>query len=138
MIDAERVKEAVAERETAQMERWRATQLRLSEAFENTVGGVIQAVNAASEELHVSAQSMAGMARASGAEASRAVEASEAAAASVGSMATSADQLNASITEIAQQVDASPRIADVATDKAAHTSETVEALSAAAKKLVKW
>ena len=138
MIDAERVKEAVAERETAQMERRRATQLRLSEAFENTVGGVIQAVNAASEELHVSAQSMAGMARASGAEASRAVEASEAAAASVGSMATSADQLNASITEIAQQVDASPRIADVATDKAAHTSETVEALSAAAKKLVKW
>ena len=135
MIDAERVKEAVAERETAQMERRRATQLRLSEAFENTVGGVIQAVNAASEELHVSAQSMAGMARASGAEASRAAEASEAAAASVGSMATSADQLNASITEIAQQVDASSRIADVATDKAAHTSETVEALSAAAKKI---
>lgn len=135
MIDAERVKEAVAERETAQMERRRATQLSLSEAFENTVGGVIQAVNAASEELHVSAQSMAGMARASGAEASRAAEASEAAAASVGSMATSADQLNASITEIAQQVDASSRIANVATDKAAHTSETVEALSAAAKKI---
>jgi len=135
MIDAERVKEAVAERETAQMERRRATQLRLSEAFENTVGGVIHAVNAASEELHVSAQSMAGMARASGAEASRAAEASEAAAASVGSMATSADQLNASISEIAQQVDASSRIADVATDKAAHTSQTVEALSAAANKI---
>jgi methyl-accepting chemotaxis protein len=135
MIDAERVKEAVAERETAQMERRRATQLSLSEAFENTVGGVIHAVNAASEELHVSAQSMAGMARASGAEASRAAEASEAAAASVGSMATSADQLNASITEIAQQVDASSRIADVATDKAAHTSQTVEALSAAANKI---
>ena len=134
-IDAERVKEAVAERETAQMERRRATQLSLSEAFENTVGGVIHAVNAASEELHVSAQSMAGMARASGAEASRAAEASEAAAASVGSMATSADQLNASITEIAQQVDASSRIADVATDKAAHTSQTVEALSAAANKI---
>jgi methyl-accepting chemotaxis protein len=55
MIDAERVKEAVAERETAQIERRRATQLSLSEAFENTVGGVIHAVNAASEELHVSA-----------------------------------------------------------------------------------
>lgn len=135
MIDAERVKEAVAERETAQIERRRATQLSLSEAFENIVGGFIHAVNAASEELHVSAQSMAGMARASGAEASRAAEASEAAAASVGSMATSADQLNASITEIAQQVDASSRIADVATDKAAHTSQTVEALSAAANKI---
>jgi methyl-accepting chemotaxis protein len=91
MIDAERLKEARSKRETAQMERRRATQLSLSEAFENTVGGVIHAVNAAPEELHVSAQSIAGMARASGDEARRAAEA---AAAAVGSMATSADQLN--------------------------------------------
>ncbi len=95
MIDAERLKEARSERETAQMERRCATQLSLSEAFENTVGGVSHAVNAASEELHVSAQSMAGKAHASGDEASRTAEASEAAAAAVGSMATSADQLNA-------------------------------------------
>lgn len=92
MIEAEWVKEAAAERETAQIKRRRASQLSLSEAFENTVGGVIHAVNAASEELHVSAQSMASMAGASGNEARRAAEAFEAAAASVGSMATSADQ----------------------------------------------
>ena len=135
MIDAERVKEAAAGREAALTERRRAALLSLSEAFENTVGGVIHAVNAASEELHVSAQSMAGMARASGDEASRAAEASEASASAVGSMATAADQLNASITEIAQQVDASSRIADAATDKAASTSDTVEALSTAANKI---
>lgn len=135
MLEGERINEAAAEREAAAMERRRMTQLNLARAFEDSVGGVIHAVNAASEELHVSAQYMAGMAKASGDEANRAADASRTADSAVSSMAAATDQLSHSIAEIAEQVDLASNIVNAATEKASHTSQTVETLSAAANKI---
>ncbi|MGZ0187502.1 MAG: methyl-accepting chemotaxis protein, partial [Alphaproteobacteria bacterium] len=133
--EAERAK-TESEAQEAQAEARRKDELlQLANQFEQSVGGVIQAVNTASKELHTSAESMAGLAKTSGLEAETAAEASAEAASAVGAMAEAADELNASITEISAQVQTSSAIAGDASEKAARTSETVETLSQAADKI---
>lgn len=127
---------AEGEAEKAAAEARRKSDLEaLAGRFDNSVGGVIQAVNAASEELHASAKSMAELAGLSGSEAERAASASSTAASSVSAMAESTDALNRSIAEILGQVHSSSDIAADAVRKAAETSKTVETLSGAAKKI---
>lgn len=133
--ERERLRAEAEEEKTAAEARREAELEALASRFDQSIGGVIQAVNAASEQLHVSAKSMAELAGLSGSEAESAATASSTAASAVAAMAESTDALNRSIAEISGQVQSSSDIAADAVTKAAETSNTVTALSDAAEQI---
>ena len=113
----------------------RSGMLALANAFEQSVGGIVQTVASAAGQMRGSAQNMTGTvseaSRLSAAVSTAATQASS----NVQTVAAATEELSASINEISQQVSMSAAIAKEAAEQAERTNSTVEGLSQAADRI---
>jgi methyl-accepting chemotaxis protein len=135
LIETDRLRSAQEQqREQAQTER-RDTMHALATRFETGVGTVVGAVGSAAGELRTTAQSMASTADDAMRRTATVAAASEEATQSAQAVAAAVEELNASISEIALQVNESARVAGAAVDQANTTNSEVQGLAHAAQKI---
>jgi methyl-accepting chemotaxis protein len=124
------------EAEEAARQVQRAKQIAaLTSGFENTVSGLLKAVQKSVEALTTTAQSLAGSAQQTTQQAAAASDATQAATQNAESVAAATDELNRSIREISQRVDESTSVAGRAEQQARQTNSTMTGLSEAANKI---
>jgi methyl-accepting chemotaxis protein len=134
-IEMERLQ---AEQETlkanAEAER-RAGMLKLADAFEARVKGVVETVASAATEMQATASAMSGTAEETSRQAMVVASASEQASANVQTVASATEELSSSIQEIRRQVATSSQIANQAVMETKRTSDTMNALVLAAQQI---
>ncbi len=109
--------------------------VEMADDLESSVGGVIQAVSAASTQMQSSAESLASTAQQTSAQSTEVAVAAEQASANVQTVATAAEELSSSIGEISRQVTQSSEIASNAVKEAERTNEMVLGLARSAQKI---
>lgn len=122
------------QRAVAEQDR-RNTLHALASRFEENVGGVVDAVGSAAKDLRGTAESMAAIAAEATHKTATVAGASEEATRNAQAVAAAIEELNASINEIAQQVNESANVAGAAATQAAETNAQVESLASAAQKI---
>ncbi len=128
--------EAQQERDKRRAERERkAAMNQMADAFETTVGKVVESVTSATTELNASSSQMASTARETSAQAATVSTSSEEASSNVQTVASAAEQLASSEREISRHVQRSSEVADGAARKAADTRKTVEEMVGAVGKI---
>ena len=136
--NAVRVQAMQAEREalekTARQEKI-AEMARLADAFEGTVGEIIETVTAASTQLEASAGTVTATAARAQELATMVAAASEEASTNVQSVASASEEMASSVNEISRQVQASSKIAGEAVEQARKTHDRVNDLSNAANRI---
>ncbi len=139
-----RIERAEAERKAAEAEEAakharqaerRQAQLDLADNFDNRVGGVLQSVNAAIEELSVTSTAMADSAERTNSEAINAADAAQAAGTNVQMVASASEEMSASVSEISQQVDEAAKISDEAMQVSTAAANQVANLDEATSKI---
>jgi methyl-accepting chemotaxis protein len=136
--DAAAERERLAEAEKAAREadlRRAETVSRLIHQFDDRVGGVLQAVGAASTQLDQAAREMANVAQEADRQAVVAAASTEQTSANVQTVASATEELTASIREIGHQVAQSSRITAEAVDEAERTRAVVGGLADAARQI---
>jgi methyl-accepting chemotaxis protein len=112
-----------------------ATVDRLVVEFEGTVAGILRTVSSASTELDSTAHLMNATAEQTNRQSTASAGAAEQTSANVQTVATAAEEMVASLREIARQVTRSSGIANDAVAQAAHTDATVQGLALTARKI---
>lgn len=135
LVETGRLRAAQEDQRIASEKERRSTVLALAERFETGVGGVVNAVGAASTELRNTAESMARTAEEATQQTTAVADASEKASANAQAVAAAIEELNASINEIAQQVNESAQVAGHAAQQANQTNSEVQGLALAAQKI---
>jgi methyl-accepting chemotaxis protein len=135
MRDAERLRNEQEEAKAVAAAEHKAGINRVADAFEASVGSIVGAVAAASEEMERTAQSVAASADAATRQATAVSAAATEASANVQTVASASEELSASIGEIGHQVGRSSQIAEKAVAEATQTNHTVESLNRAAQKI---
>lgn len=135
LIETGRLRAAQEDQRMASEAERRSAVLALAERFETSVGGVVNAVGAASTELRNTAENMARTAEEATQQTATVAEASEEASANAQAVAAAIEELNASINEIAQQVNESAQVAGHAAKQANDTNAEVQGLAMAAQKI---
>ena len=125
--EAEVQARAEAERRTA-ME-------SIASDFERSVTGIVRSVSTAAAGMQTTAQSMTTTASDASARAATVGAASQRSSDNVGTVASAAEELSGSVTEISRQVARSSEIASKAVNDAERTNATVGALSTGAEKI---
>jgi len=115
-----------------QAARQQALMLGVADSFEARVGGIVEAVSAASHQLESAARAMSAAARDTSHLSSAVATASQAAALSSDTVAAATEELSASIREISTQASASADVAGTAERDAGQMAEEVRRLAAAA------
>jgi methyl-accepting chemotaxis protein len=136
-------KRAQAEREVADKQaaeqrlaaERRATMHKLADHFEAAVGGIIDTVSAASNELEAAANTLTKTADNTQQLAGTVASASEQASANVQSVASATEELTGSVHEISRQVAQSTTISNEAVQQAQATDARINALSHAAARI---
>jgi methyl-accepting chemotaxis protein len=105
-----------------------AAMRQLATDFERKVGHIIAAVAVASGEMQGMSSSMSNNSAAAARQTAAAAAASTQASLNVGTVASAAEELTASITEIARQAARSAEVAGKATEEARRTNEVVNGL----------
>jgi methyl-accepting chemotaxis protein len=103
--------------------------------FDNQVTEALNALSAASTEMHATAGSMSATAEETSRQATAVATASTEASANVQTVATATEELHASINEITRQVTQAAETAKAAVDETDRTNRTVESLAAAAQRI---
>ena len=85
--------------------------IKLADAFESAVGGIVNSVSSASQQLEAAAGTLSGTAEKTQQLSGMVAAASEEASADVGAVASAAEEMSASVVEISRQVHDSSRIA---------------------------
>ncbi|CAO4154906.1 hypothetical protein LPLAFNJD_LOCUS4312 [Methylorubrum aminovorans] len=131
---AERARIRAAQERGAEEEaaRRQAAMMAVADGFEARVGGIVEAVSAAAQQLEGAARSMSTAAGETSALSASAAQASAQAARSSDGIAAATEELSASIREISAQVGSSALAASAAEEEAARTAGEVERLAAAA------
>ncbi|MFC7663170.1 methyl-accepting chemotaxis protein [Methylorubrum suomiense] len=131
---AERARTRAAREQSTQEEavRRRAAMLDIADGFEARVGGIVEAVSTAAQQLEGAARAMNAAADETSALSAAAAAASEKAALASDTIAAATEELSASIREIGGQVVASAGAAAHAEADAARTAAEVERLAGAA------
>ncbi len=135
LIETGRLRAAQEDQRIASEAERRNAVLALAERFESGVGGIVNAVGAASTELRSTAENMARTAEEATQQTATVAEASEEASANAQAVAAAIEELNASISEIAQQVNESAQVAGHAAKQANDTNAEVQGLAMAAQKI---
>ena len=135
LIETGRLRVAQEDQRVASEAERRNAVLALAERFESGVGGIVNAVGAASTELRSTAENMARTAEEATQQTATVAEASEEASANAQAVAAAIEELNASISEIAQQVNESAQVAGHAAQQANDTNAEVQGLAMAAQKI---
>ena len=134
---AERARIRAAQERGAEEEaaRRQAAMMAVADGFEARVGGIVEAVSAAAQQLEGAAQAMTTAAGETSALSASAAQASAQAARSSDGIAAATEELSASIREISAQVGSSALAASAAEEEAARTAGEVERLAAAASSI---
>ncbi|MFV3129363.1 methyl-accepting chemotaxis protein [Niveispirillum sp. KHB5.9] len=134
-IEMERLQaEQVALKAKADADR-RAAMLKLADAFEARVKGVVETVASAATEMQATASAMSGTAEETSRQAMVVASASEQASANVQTVASATEELASSIQEIGRQVSSSTQIASQAVMETRRTSDTMTILVTAAQQI---
>lgn len=135
LIETGRLRHAQEQQRTTTEQERRATLYALAAKFESGVGNVVTAVGSAASELRTTATSMAGTAEDATRQSANVAAASEEASQNAQAVAAAIEELNASINEIAQQVNESAKVASAAVVQANETNSEVLGLANAAQKI---
>ncbi len=108
---------------------------RLADEFQKAVGGIVDAVSAASSQLEGAATSLTGTASSTQELSNAVAAASEQTSANVQGVAAASEQLSSTVTEISRQVQESTSIASAAVEQAAKTNDRVTELSRSADRI---
>jgi methyl-accepting chemotaxis protein len=129
-LEAEQVEsEKRAEREK------RATMNKMADDFQSSVGGIVESVASASNQMETTAQSMSATAEETSQQSTAVAAAAEQAAANVQTVASAAEELSSSISEISRQVSQSSQIASNAVHDAERTNQQIQGLAQAVDKI---
>jgi methyl-accepting chemotaxis protein len=109
--------------------------IKLAGAFEAAVGGIVNSVSAASQQLEAAAGTLTGTAEETEQLSGMVAAASEEASANVGAVASAAEEMSASVVEIGRQVHDSSRIAGDAVKQAERTDARINELLKAAGRI---
>jgi methyl-accepting chemotaxis protein len=109
--------------------------IKLADAFESAVGGIVSSVSSASQQLEAAAGTLSGTAEKTQQLSGMVAAASEEASANVGAVASAAEEMSASVVEISRQVHDSSRIAGEAVKQAEHTDLRINELLKAAGRI---
>ncbi len=107
----------------------------LADSFESKVGGVVDAVTAASTELQATAQSLLNTAEEAAQQTNAVAAASEQMSHNVETVSAATEELTASIREITTQIGESTSIVTAAVDESHETNAKFQALTTAAEKI---
>ncbi len=113
----------------------RAAMESIAGDFERSVTGIVRSVSTAAAGMQTTAQSMTTTASDASARAATVGAASQRSSDNVGTVASAAEELSGSVTEISRQVARSSEIASKAVSDAERTNATVGALSTGAEKI---
>ncbi|MFA6022019.1 MAG: HAMP domain-containing methyl-accepting chemotaxis protein, partial [Rhodospirillales bacterium] len=113
----------------------RQAMLKMADAFESSVGQVVEQVSSASTEMRSSSEAMSATAEETTRQAAAVAAASEQASANVQTVASAAEELSGSITEIGRQVTHASQVARAAVEEAEETNVRVQGLAEAANKI---
>lgn len=108
---------------------------RLAGVFEAAVGGIIDSVSAASQQLEVAAGTLSGTAEETQQLSGMVAAASEEASTNVGAVASATEEMSTSVVEIGRQVHDSSRIASDAVKQAERTDARINELLKAAGRI---
>ena len=134
-IEAEQLREERKAEEARAAERELAARRQLADAFETSVGGVIDALTSAATELNATAESMSSIATETNNQSTSVASASEQASVSVQTVAAAAEELSKSIAEIAAQVERSTESARAAVEGVTNAENRTETLRSAAEEI---
>lgn len=135
LIETGRLRAAQEEQRAVSEAERREVMNALATKFEAGVGSVVAAVGAAATELRSTAESMASTAEEATHQTTAVADASEEASQNSQAVAAAIEQLNASVNEIAQQVNESAQVAGAAVKQANDTNAEVQGLEIAAQKI---
>ncbi|HEY7383970.1 MAG TPA: methyl-accepting chemotaxis protein [Beijerinckiaceae bacterium] len=135
MAETQRLREAQADNEKHMAERRKAEMAALAQSFEGSVGGLVQHLSAAAEELESTAKSMAATAEQTSERSSSVAAASEQTSVNVQAVAAATEEMAASAGEIGSQILQTSRVAEQAVEKVQRTNGRVQELAAGAQKI---
>lgn len=135
LIETGRLRQAQEQQRTTTENERRDALHAVAARFESGVGGIVNAVGSAASELRSTASSMANTAQEATRQSATVAAASEEATQNAQAVAAAIEELNASINEIAQQVNESAKVASAAVVQANDTNSEVLGLAEAAQKI---
>lgn len=135
LIRIEQMEAEQKDQEAAAAVRRKQEMIRLAGAFEDAVGGIINSVSVASQQLESAAGTLSGTAEETEQLSGMVAAASEEASANVGAVASAAEEMSASVVEIGRQVHDSSRIAGDAVQQAERTDARINELLKAAGRI---
>ena len=135
LIRMEKMEAEQKDQEAAAAVRRKAEMIKLADAFESAVGGIVNSVSSASQQLEAAAGTLSGTAEETQQLSGMVAAASEEASANVGAVASAAEEMSASVVEISRQVHDSSRIAGEAVRQAEHTDLRINELLKAAGRI---
>jgi methyl-accepting chemotaxis protein len=135
LIRIEQMEAEQKDHEAAAGTRRKQEMIRLAGAFEDAVGGIINSVSSASQQLETAAGTLSGTAEETEQLSGMVAAASEEASANVGAVASAAEEMSASVVEIGRQVHDSSRIAGEAVRQAERTDARINELLKAAGRI---
>ena len=118
MAEAEQLRTAQAQAEGQVAERRKAEMQALAQGFEASVGGLVQHLSAAAQQMEATAQTMSATAVQTHQQSRSVASAADETSANVQAVAAATEELAASASEIGSQVSQSSRIAAKAVEKA--------------------
>jgi len=108
---------------------------QMADNFQGSVGNVVRSVSSAATEMQASAEAMVDIAKQTNVQAGNVGSASDLASTNVNTVASAAEELSASITEISRQVTDSLSANEDAVSKANKSQQTVQELVISAQKI---
>jgi methyl-accepting chemotaxis protein len=135
MADAERLRAAQADTEKEMAARRKAEMLALAQSFEGSVGGLVQHLSAAAEQMESTARAMAATAEQTNQQSGTVAAAAEETSANVQAVAAATEELAASAGEIGSQVTHTSEVAAKAVETTRRTNGRVQTLAQGAQKI---
>ncbi|WP_201859736.1 methyl-accepting chemotaxis protein [Microvirga soli] len=135
MEEADGLRRQQAESEKQAAERRRLEMMNLAQGFEGSVGGLVQHLSVAAQQMEATARSMATTAQQTNIQSNSVAAAAEQTSSNVQAVAAATEELAASSNEIGTQVSQTSAAAARAVQNARRTNELVETLADGAQKI---
>ena len=135
MQEADGLRHQQAEAEKQAAERRRLEMMNLAQGFEGSVGGLVQHLSVAAQQMEATARSMATTAQQTNLQSNSVAAAAEQTSSNVQAVAAATEELAASSNEIGTQVSQTSAAAARAVQNARRTNELVETLADGAQKI---
>jgi len=134
-IEVKRLEAERKEAEAQQAQQRHQILLNMADEFDASVGGFVQSVSSASNEMQSSASALSATAEETSKQATTVAGASEEAATNIQTVATASEELSSSITEISGQVAQSTQISSTAVAEVESANERIQGLLSSSQKI---